>query len=60
MDKTQPVWLSIESAAVYSDSSVFTIRRWIKVGLLPATKLPSRTYRIRREDLERLLSGEKS
>ncbi len=56
MDKTQPVWLSIESAAVYSDSSVFTIRRWIKVGLLPATKLPSRTYRIRREDLERLLS----
>lgn len=60
MDKPQPTWLSIESAAVYSDSSVYTIRRWIKVGLLPATKLPSRTYRIRREDLERLLSGEKA
>lgn len=60
MDPTQQTWLSIESAATYSDSSVFTIRRWIRIGLLPATKLPTRTYRIRREDLERLLSEGKS
>lgn len=60
MDTTKAVWLSIDSAAIYSDSSVYTIRRWIRVGMLPATKLPSRTYRIRVEDLEAFLAGDKA
>ncbi len=60
MDKTQPVWLSIESAAVYSDTSVHTLRRWIKLGLLPASKLPSGTWRIKRDDLEAFLAGERA
>ena len=57
MDTSQPVWLSIETAAKYSDSSVFTIRRWIKQGILRATKLPSGTWRVRRDDLEAFLQG---
>ena len=60
MQTLTSVWLNLESAAKYSDTSVFTIRRWIKAGLIPATKLPSGTYRIRRDDLESFLGGAKA
>ena len=35
---------------------VETLRRWLRSELLPAVRLPG-GYRIRREDLERLLAG---
>ena len=57
MDKADSVWLNLESAAKYSDSSTFTIRRWIKQGILRATKLPSGTWRVRRDELEAFLQG---
>jgi excisionase family DNA binding protein len=35
-----------------------TITRYIRLGLLDAVKLPSGQYRIRREDVEKLLRRE--
>ena len=60
MQTLTSVWLNLESAAKYSDTSVFTIRRWIRQGVLRATKLPSGTYRIKRDDLEAFLRGAKT
>lgn len=57
MNNSEHVWLNLESAAKYSDSSVFTIRRWIKQGILRATKLPSGTWRVRRDEMEAFLQG---
>ena len=57
MQTLTSVWLNLESAAKYSDTSVFTIRRWIKAGLVPATKLPSGTWRVRRDEMEAFLQG---
>jgi excisionase family DNA binding protein len=40
-----------------------TVRRWVKAGVLEAVNLPHantrKTYRIRRETLERMLGGKK-
>ena len=50
-------WLNLVSAADYADASIQTVRRWLKRGLLPASKLASGTWRIRRSDLEAFLQG---
>lgn len=34
-----------------------TVRRWIDTGRLPALRLPSGVWRVRRDDLDALLSG---
>ncbi len=44
-------WLNIVSVANYADASIPTVRRWLRRGLLPATKLACGT-RPTREDLE--------
>lgn len=50
-------WLNLVSAADYADASIPTIRRWLRRGLLPANKLASGTWRIKREDLEAFMQG---
>jgi len=50
-----PEWLTVEQAAEYLSLSLETIRRYIRRGILHATKL-GRQYRIRREELDRLLA----
>ena len=50
-------WMNLISAADYADASLPTVRRWVKRGLLPASKLASGTWRIRRVDLETFMRG---
>jgi Helix-turn-helix domain len=54
------VWLSIRRAADRAGVCPRTLKRWIKGGLLPATRLPSPKgkghLRIRLGDLEALLA----
>lgn len=57
---TEMGWLNLVSAADYADASVPTVRRWVKRGLLPATKLASGTWRIQRVDLEAFMRGKPS
>lgn len=45
---------SVEKVAEILDLTPETIRRWIRSGKLKATK-PGQSYKIRREDLEKLL-----
>lgn len=52
-------FLTPEQAAAIAQVSVFTIRRWIKEGELPARKV-GRLWRIRRSDVERRLAPEPS
>ena len=54
---TDGAWFNIVSAANFADASIHTVRRWLKRGLLPASKLASGTWRIRRDDLEAFMSG---
>ena len=51
-------WLSVDSAAQVVDASAHTIRRWIKRGQLPASKLICGTWRIKREHLVAFMQGE--
>jgi len=50
-----PDWMTVEEAAAYLKLSLETIRRYIRGGTLQATKL-GRQYRIKREELDRLLA----
>ena len=50
-------WLNIVSVADYADASIPTVRRWLRRGLLPATKLACGTWRVRRDDLEAFMEG---
>jgi excisionase family DNA binding protein len=47
--------LTTSQAADMLDVSRDTVARWIRLGQLPAVRLPSGRYRVRREDVERLL-----
>ncbi|MEO8271811.1 MAG: helix-turn-helix domain-containing protein [Aureliella sp.] len=51
------VWLNIVSVADYADASIPTVRRWLRRGLLPATKLACGTWRVKRDDLEAFMQG---
>ncbi len=54
----EPRYLFGTRAASYANVVPSTIYRWIKDGLVPATKVGNRWY-IRREDLDALLAGER-
>lgn len=43
-------WVTVKNIADYCLVSRTTARRWIKSGKLPALRLPSRHYRVKRED----------
>jgi excisionase family DNA binding protein len=47
--------LRVTDAAKMLEVDPSTIRRWIGLGLIEAVKLPSGQYRIRLEDVEKLL-----
>ena len=51
-----PPYLGIAAAARYAAASRWTINRWVKQGLLRATRIGGVT-RIRRTDLDTLLSS---
>lgn len=53
----QTVLTPTEAAAV-AKVHVKTLYRWIDQGLLPATRINARVIRIKREDLDRLLTGD--
>jgi len=48
-------YLSIARAAAFADVAPGTLRRWIRLGRLPARRA-GRVYRVARADLERLLA----
>jgi excisionase family DNA binding protein len=52
--------LSPKQAAELLGLNKHTILRWIKTGRLPAQKLSAQTFRIRREDLDKLSEGKES
>ena len=45
-----------QAASLLPNTSVNSIRRWIRSGALPAQKLPNGRYFVRRGDVEALLS----
>ena len=45
--------LTVNDAATKLKVNPQTVRRWIREGLLPATKIGKRQWRVRREDVER-------
>ena len=47
--------LSVTEAAHRTGLQKETVRRYIAVGRLPAVRLPNGYYRIREQDLERIL-----
>lgn len=51
-------FLSIPEVAVAFDVSESSVRRWVKSGRLKAIRLPSGRRRIRREDVESVLSSD--
>ena len=46
------VWLTADEAAARKRLSHWTIRRWVKAGILAATRLPGGALRIRIEDID--------
>jgi len=50
----QPGYLKVKQIAAMAGVGVWTVRRWIKTGRLPAYHLSRRIVRIRAEDWERL------
>lgn len=48
--------LTTTQAAEMLGVSRDTVARWIRLGQLPAVRLPSGQYRVKREDVERVLS----
>lgn len=50
--------LSVEEVAQRLNMSIFTVRRWIRVGILPAYKV-SGEWRVAPADLEALLRKSK-
>lgn len=49
-------WLTTRRAAELMGVSRDTIARWIRLGQLPAMRLPSGQYRVRRAEIERLMA----
>ena len=45
---------TIEAAAAYFHVSEYTVRRWIKIGVLPAYKLGPRLVRVRMDEVAAL------
>jgi putative resolvase len=54
----EPTFLTLPEAADILEVSRTSVRRWVKQGRLRSIKLPSGHRRIRREDVERILSGD--
>jgi excisionase family DNA binding protein len=50
--------LRTEQVAKLLNTSPATVRNWIRLGLIEAVRLPSGQYRVRREDLDKLLRRE--
>jgi len=57
MTAIEPRDYSIADMATLSDQSVYTIRRRIAAGEIPAYRVGPRAIRIRREDGDRYLDG---
>jgi excisionase family DNA binding protein len=56
-----PTYFSLADVAVILRVSMQTVRRWIKEGKLPATKIGgenSRIIRVRREDLDAFIRND--
>jgi excisionase family DNA binding protein len=51
--------LTTTQAAALLNVDRATIARWVRLGQLPAIRLPSGHWRIRRADVERLLTGDR-
>ena len=46
--------IGLAEAAELLDVSPRTLRRWVKAGRLPVTRLPSGRYKVALEDIERI------
>jgi excisionase family DNA binding protein len=49
--------LTLDETAQVCRVSQATVRRWLRTGKLPAVTLPTGHYRVRHEDLQRLIHG---
>ena len=56
MEQTTDEWLSIGEAVRQLKVGRTTLHRWVKQGRLPAYRLGPKAVRIRRADLERLIT----
>lgn len=55
----QPTFLSLPEAAAAFEVSLSSVRRWVKDGRLKAITLPNGRRRIRREDVDAILSSDR-
>ena len=55
-DANQPEMLTLSEAAALAGTGERTISRAIKAGRLPAVRLPAGWLRVKREDVERLMT----
>ena len=57
--KTETELLTIPEAAVYLNTSHWTVRKWIRQKYIPYIQVNSRVIRIEKGDLETFLSDKK-
>ena len=57
-DKGADELLTTAQVAARFNVDRHTVTRWIRLGQLPAVKTPGGTYRVRRQDVEKLLRRE--
>lgn len=54
---TPPHLMTVPEVAKYLRVDQTTVRRWIKIGALEASVLPSGIYRVKEESLNKVLIG---
>lgn len=54
-----PEFLSFEAAGEYVCASKWSVRRWVKVGLLPASRV-GQLVRVKRSDLDELMASRRT
>ena len=52
--------LKLELVAIKTDTSTATVRKWIRSGLLPATRLSRNVLRVKTSDLDRFIEVRKA
>lgn len=52
-------YLDFEAAGTYVSASKYSVRRWVQVGLLPASKV-GQLVRVKRSDLDALMASRRT
>jgi excisionase family DNA binding protein len=54
-----PEFLDFEAAGTYVSVSKYSVRRWVRVGLLPASRV-GQLVRVKRSDLDALMASRRT